>query len=80
MPRMIASDTFPYAGHDLKVGEEFDASDNDAKILKAVGKAQDAPKKQALSKTRALKAGAENTDVNEAGPGRYNRADMRAED
>jgi hypothetical protein len=32
-----------YAGKTMKAGEEFEASDTDARVLKAIGRAADAP-------------------------------------
>lgn len=86
--RLVAVQEMYYGTKNLKVGEAFDAaSDEDARILKGTGKAKDAPpKRQAPVKTRALKStddaprldDAKSSD--DAGPGRYHRTDMRAED
>ena len=41
--KLIASKPLLYAGQSLNVGDEFEASEKDAKILKAIRKAEDAP-------------------------------------
>lgn len=69
MPRLVAIASFPYGipQRALKPGDEFDATEDDAKVLKFARKAKDA-------KTRAMKS--DRTERSQ----RYRRADMRAED
>jgi hypothetical protein len=93
MPRLVATESYSYGipQRPLKPGDEFDASETDAQILKMAGKAQDAPIKSQnapRTKTRALKAGSDSpssdkdgeSDLLQEGGGRYRRSDMRAED
>lgn len=85
MARLVATQRFPYGGRDLGIGDEFDASDDDARILKGVGKAGDAPKrKPSPVRTRSLKAegsdGVQDAGVQVGDGARYHRTDMRAED
>jgi len=55
MPKLVATKELFYAGKTRNVGDEFDASDKDAKILKAIGKASDpAPKRGRQVETAAL--------------------------
>lgn len=66
MPRLVAIASFPYGipRRELSPGDEFDATDDDAKVLKFARKAKDAKVKR----------------DDEGGSRRYRRADMRAED
>lgn len=69
MPKLIAKAAFTYANRALKEGDEFDATDKDANILK-------------LTK-RAIVAGEpEGAQLDLAGEaprrGRYSRRDMRS--
>lgn len=41
--KLIATQSYPYAGRSLQCGDCFEASDRDAHILKTVGRAKDAP-------------------------------------
>jgi hypothetical protein len=41
--KLVATKSFSYAGKRLVKGAKFEASDKDARLLKAVGKAKDAP-------------------------------------
>lgn len=41
--KLIAQKPLRYAGVSLNVGDEFEASDKDAGLLKVIGKAKDAP-------------------------------------
>lgn len=43
MPTLVATKPLLYAGQSLNVGDEFEASEKDAKILKAIRRAEDAP-------------------------------------
>lgn len=40
---LIAQKSLRYAGRSLVAGDKFEASDRDARLLKAIGKAADAP-------------------------------------
>lgn len=42
MPRLIATSTYSYAGKTIKAGDEFEASEKDAFLLKLCHKAIDA--------------------------------------
>lgn len=83
--KLIALQEFPYAGKALKPGDEFDsASNEDARILKGVGKARDAEKHV---ETRALKAEdqplfapEQTSETQPKQRRRYNRRDLQAED
>lgn len=87
--KLIATQEFPYGGKTLKPSDSFEsASDEDARILKGVGKAKDAPvaKPSAQSDatdTRAMKSEEGGTDLLDPPPQsgkRYNRRDMRAKE
>lgn len=81
MPSLIANQALRYAGKDLSDGDPFEASETDAFVLKAAGKAKEAPRRQAAVKTRAMKSTADASETEtEAGSGRYHRSDMRAQD
>lgn len=81
MPSLIANQALRYAEKDLSDGEPFEASESDAFVLKATGKAKDAPRRPAAVKTRAMKSAADTSETEgEAGAGRYHRSDMRAQD
>lgn len=41
MPTLTATKALRYAGQSLEVGDKFEASDRDARLLKAVGRAAD---------------------------------------
>lgn len=74
MPRLIATQSFPYANRSLKAGEPFEASDTDAKILTGVGKArrtESVPEQSESSEPPKRRRGR---------PPKYQRMDMRAED
>lgn len=43
MPRLKATKSMRYASRRLEPGDEFDANNRDARVLKAIGKAEDAP-------------------------------------
>lgn len=43
MVTLQATQAYPYAGRSLKPGDLFDASDQDAAVLKKIGRAIDAP-------------------------------------
>jgi len=55
---LVASLPFTYAGRSLKPGDRFEASAYDARILKAIKKAQDAPQPETKReyKRRDMKA------------------------
>ena len=66
MPKMIARKSFRYAGRSLAAGEEFSATDGDARVLSATGHAQ-------------VESVVEPTAEIEATPRRrYRRCDMQA--
>lgn len=84
MQRMVANEAFPYAGRDLARGEQFEASDEDAKVLKILRRASDAIDPPAPEKieTAAMKpeSGELFEEQNKPKPKRnYKRRDMRAE-
>jgi len=73
---LIAKKSMIYAGRSLEPGDEFEAgSESDARILKAIGKAEDAPADAVIDEPAAEQ---------EAKParktGHYKRRDMKAED
>lgn len=69
--RLVAVQEFPYGGRNLKPGDPFEASDEDARILKGVGKARGEGEEKSQEKT----------DVTEPRKKRtYKRRDLRAED
>jgi hypothetical protein len=87
MPRLVTKGSLRYASRDLKPGEEFEASDNDALILKGTGKAADAkPRAVAREAEPAPEAASpevESTELfggEQQRRGRHNRRDMRAKD
>lgn len=75
MPKLECTiDHLPYGGVVYRTGDRFFASDEDARLLKGFGKAKDAPVAQE-SPSDDLPGGQPPRRR-----GRYNRADMRAED
>lgn len=86
MRDLVATQAFRYDGKEIAVGDEFHASDSDAKVLEALGRAKPGAAKQqrAAPKTRAMKSTNEldSSSKDEPSPeaGRYRRTDMRAED
>lgn len=77
MPKLIANEVLRYAGKELAAGDEFDASDTDAFVLRGVGKARDVVAAAALeTKDESAELGRRGTSR----AGRYSRADMRAKD
>lgn len=86
MPRLVAKDLARYNSRDLKPGDEFDATENDAFVLKKIGKAVDAPATDAAEREELPMNGVdEREDIglasNKRRPrGTYNRRDMRAND
>lgn len=82
MPKLVALTDFPYAHRSIKKGEEFEASERDANVLKLIKRAADA--KQAVVETRQLslegeKASDDPQDAAQSRRGRYARRDMRSE-
>lgn len=67
--KLVAAKELRYAGRSLKAGESFEASEKDAKVLKAIGKAKDPPRRGRPPK-----------DGIAAETGEYLRRDMRAEE
>lgn len=94
--RLIAKKAFSYGGKQLNVGDAFDASSRDGKILKAVRRAEEietadsAPLVRApRNRAPAGRAGrmqfqappaSPEALTTESGAGTYGRRDMRAED
>lgn len=85
--KLIATQEFTYADVPLKVGDKFDASDEDARILKGAGKARDhaPPEKAAATETKVMDTKSSGATLFEqtrkpVRGGRYNRSDMRAKD
>lgn len=93
--KLIAITELRYAGVNYFPGNEFEGSDNDAMLLKAIGKAKDAPAKAVA--TKSLKAEAPETkastqpaqgdvfnqpteEKSTTGRRRYMRRDMIAEE
>jgi hypothetical protein len=89
---LIAKKSMRYGGRRLAVGETFDAGKRDARILKAIGKADDAPvsvPEPAADPESFKPLGQDPLDHDEddkrggsklAAKGRYKRRDLRAED
>jgi len=79
MPQLVCTiDHLPYGGVVYRQGDRFFASDEDARLLKGFGKARDsAPATDAASSPTDDLLGANQPPRRR---GRYNRADMRAED
>jgi hypothetical protein len=73
--KLIAKTALRYASRDLRAGERFDASESDAFVLKAVGKADDAPQPVASQDDERPDGKGRS-----GRGGRYKRADMRVED
>lgn len=88
MPKLVATKAVRYAGKEMAAGEEFDASDKDAKLLIAVHKAELAPPpkrprhidSQPKVEPKALKPVEEPAADPKPASGLYQRRDMRAED
>lgn len=77
MPRLVAKSALRYASHDLKAGDEFEASESDAFVLKNTGKAHDAKVATAAAKSED---GVSEPERPARQPRRYSRADMRAKE
>lgn len=82
MPKLIALTDFPYAHRSMKKGEEFEASERDASVLKLTKRAADA--KRAVVETRQLslegeKPSDDQQDAGQSRRGRYARRDMRSQ-
>lgn len=94
MPKLIVmARELRYAHRSMVAGDEFEASEKDARVLRAIGKAKDAvqttpaPKRTARRPARSSAAISENGVPGEADPQQselggalYSRRDMRAED
>lgn len=87
MTKLIATESLRYAGCELVIDQEFDASDDDAHVLKLIGKATDAPSsnlpKSGSQKIHTSALSPEGGDQPPDGAqrrGRYRRADMRPEE
>lgn len=84
MPRLIATREVRYSGVTHKPGEEFEASEKDARILKGIGKAADPEKRETVPPRRALRTTAlaedAGEDAGEPARRRYRRRDLTAED
>lgn len=86
MRTLVALQDFPYAGGrlQLKAGDRFEpVSDEDARILKGVGKARD---DKSLLQTKVVTSSEREVgspaaaDDGQRRRGRYRRSDMRSED
>lgn len=87
MPRLVAREPFPYGGRNLVTGDEFDAPEEHARVLKALGRVVDAAivatPSPPLLQTAAMKPeGEELFEEQDTKPkrGRYRRTDMRADE
>lgn len=88
MPKLIAREDFPYKGNPIKAGEEFEAEENDAKILTGCQNPRADYAKQSTvgpMTTQDMTVKDESSPEEEpvktgeaAAPRRYNRRDMRA--
>jgi len=80
--KLIALQEFPYADRSLKVGDAFEASDSDARVLKTIGKARDADDGAAGELPLAAPKAADELPRPARAPRspRHHRSDMRAED
>lgn len=83
--KLIATQEFPYGGKELKPGDPFEsATDEDARILKGVGKARvdghepTPPKSDGLFERKDERSS--ESSKKQGRGGRYNRADMRAKE
>ena len=70
--RLIAKVPFLYASRTLSVGDTFDASDQDAKTLKHIGHADDAPRQYSHKDLTASEPTADTVKVKR----RYRRRDL----
>lgn len=95
MPKLeVIAKAVRYAGKEYRFGQTFDASDKDAKVLKAIKKVKDAapevpktqrvPERKPVVETRVMAAEAPAPTADgsdgEASRRRYRRSDMRSED
>jgi len=69
---LIAKVEFPYAGVSLRVGERFDAPDDHARLLIAIGRAEDAAPTESETDARPLQPSPPKKR-------NYKRRDMQAE-
>jgi len=74
---LVAIQDLRYAQKDLKSGDPFDASENDAKVLKAAGKARESETDRGLFERKDEQAAGDSATT-QTGRGRYKRRDMRA--
>lgn len=84
MKQLIATQVFTYADLPLKVGDRFEASDEDAFLLVGLEKAKHAEPRRPSMHQAAMKSddllGDVTNDASGKRRGRYKRSDMRAED
>lgn len=81
--QLIAMQSLTYAGEPVKPGDRFEASIEDARILKGLDKAIDAPeaKQPGQLQSKVFKADDKPPAFDaKRRRGRYHRTDMRAED
>lgn len=81
MPRLIAQAAFSYAGRALKSGDEFEAIEKDAELLKLTKRASDAKADDVTGSQLdlAVEKASDQTEAQSSRRGRYSRRDMRSE-
>lgn len=81
--KLIATKSMRFAGRSLKAGDEFEASDRNGRLLKAIQKAEDATAPAAEAPTEPHDPLDHDGDGRKGGSKKgikYKRRDMQAED
>ena len=79
MVKMTAKQAFTYANKALRPGDPFDARDADARVLKAIGRADNAAPAQVRAPMVAKALDAQPKAQAKQGPRTYSRKDLVAE-
>ena len=82
MMKLIATKSMRFAGQSLNPGDSFEASERNARLLKAIGKADDAPAQEIPRQTKAVDPLDHDGDGRKGGSKKgttYKRRDMRAD-
>lgn len=80
MPKvaLIATMAYPYDGRSLSEGDEFEASEKDANLLKLLSRAKDAPKRRRYF-TQDVTPEATSAETTPRTKRQYRRRDMQPE-
>lgn len=78
--KLVAIKPMRYRNVRVDPGAEFSATDRDGRLLKAIGKAKDAPNEAAQRKEEKAEVVSEPSQVADKPKRSYKRRDMKAED